>query len=276
MSERTCSIEDCNDPYLARGWCRMHYARWRATGDPGQAAPLRRAAGSWGPCATQDCGGRARRNGLCNACSAKARRAGAGTCTIDECGSRADARGVCGKHYQQIRNGKLDHPAAAEIRRDTPCSIDDCELPVYARGLCNMHWSRGHRLGDPGEAQPRRRKYTPGQTCAIGTCPRRPRWAGYCESHARRFKRFDLTEDEFLGLIKRQNNRCAICKTAEPCGTGDWAIDHDHVTGQVRGLLCNRCNPAIGLLMDDPEIIAAAARYITKHRQMRLFGPAAQ
>jgi hypothetical protein len=40
------------------------------------------------------------------------------------------------------------------------------------------------------------------------------------------------------------------------------------VTGQVRGLLCNNCNRGIGYLGDDPEIIKAAARYVTKHRQL--------
>jgi UDP-N-acetyl-D-mannosaminuronic acid transferase (WecB/TagA/CpsF family) len=43
------------------------------------------------------------------------------------------------------------------------------------------------------------------------------------------------------------------------------------VTGQVRGLLCGKCNSAIGLLGDDPEVIKAAARYVAKHRQMVLF-----
>jgi len=89
----------------------------------------------------------------------------------------------------------------------------------------------------------------------------------------RRFRRFGVTEAELDALLARQKNRCAICKSSKPYGSGDWAIDHDHVTGQVRGLLCSKCNLALGLFGDDPKVIAAAQRYISRHRQMQMFGP---
>jgi hypothetical protein len=47
-------------------------------------------------------------------------------------------------------------------------------------------------------------------------------------------------------------------------------VDHDHVSGHVRGLLCSHCNRAIGLLSDDPKVIEAAASYVRKNRQMKL------
>ena len=98
--------------------------------------------------------------------------------------------------------------------------------------------------------------------------------ASYCASHAKRFRKFGITAEELAALLLKQNGRCAICRTKEPSGSGDWAIDHDHVTGQVRGLLCTRCNLAIGLLRDDPKVITAALRYVERHRQMQMFGPA--
>lgn len=91
----------------------------------------------------------------------------------------------------------------------------------------------------------------------------------------RTLARYGLTPAEYDGLVKRQRNRCAICRTTKvggpPTRSGYWHIDHDHVTGQVRGLLCGKCNTAIGLLQDDPDILAAATRYVAKHRQMELF-----
>ena len=273
MTEATCSIEGCDSRVLARGWCQRHYYHWKRHGDPGPARGWR-PRGAFGACATDGCNGVARRNGLCDSCSAKARRAKAGGCIIGGCRSRADARGLCGKHYQQIRNGVLDHPLAEEIRRDVPCSVDDCDGLAYARGFCNMHWSRNHRLGDPGEAEARRTVYVPGQVCAVAGCERAPRWRQYCASHAKRLHKFGVSAEEVADILLSQNGRCAICRAKEPSGSGDWAIDHDHVTGQVRGLLCSRCNLAIGLLQDDPKVIAAALRYVERNRQMRLFGPA--
>lgn len=274
MADRICSVAGCTKPNLARGLCGMHYMRVRNHGTPGPAACQKRPPGSREECATEDCGKPARRNGLCDSCSAKARRAGAGDCTISGCTGRADSRGLCGKHYQQVRNGTLAHPLAAEILRETPCAVNGCEQAVYARSLCNMHWVRNWRLGDPGEAERRKVRWTSGQQCAVSYCERPPRWGVYCGSHARRFRRFGITEAELDALLARQKNRCAVCKSKAPYGSGDWHIDHDHVTGQVRGLLCSKCNTGIGMLNDDPKVITAALRYVTRHRQMQMFGPA--
>lgn len=66
-------------------------------------------------------------------------------------------------------------------------------------------------------------------------------------------------------MLARQNGRCAICNR-EPFGR--WTtfyIDHDHTTGKVRGLLCQKCNAGIGLLMDSIPILFLAIRYLTNH-----------
>lgn len=63
-----------------------------------------------------------------------------------------------------------------------------------------------------------------------------------------------------------QNDLCAICgkpETAERSGkVMPLSIDHCHVTNQVRALLCHRCNKAIGLMLDDPVRLRAAADYV--------------
>jgi hypothetical protein len=48
-----------------------------------------------------------------------------------------------------------------------------------------------------------------------------------------------------------------------------WRVDHNHETGQVRGLLCDCCNLGIGYMQDDPDILMAAARYVMKGRQKK-------
>lgn len=83
-------------------------------------------------------------------------------------------------------------------------------------------------------------------------------------------RRHGLTRADYDRMLAEQHGCCAICGKAEPGGNGRWHIDHDHVSGQVRGLLCNNCNRGIGYFGDDPEVIKAAARYVTKHRQLEL------
>jgi hypothetical protein len=64
---------------------------------------------------------------------------------------------------------------------------------------------------------------------------------------------------------------CAICGTTENPGgrsrAGVFHIDHDHETGRVRGLLCSRCNTALGYMDDDPTKLRDAADYLERWRE---------
>lgn len=71
-------------------------------------------------------------------------------------------------------------------------------------------------------------------------------------------KVYGLTREQHDELLARQGNTCAIC--ALPMER--IHIDHDHATGEVRGLLCPKCNQAIGLLQDSADIALAAAHYL--------------
>ena len=51
-----------------------------------------------------------------------------------------------------------------------------------------------------------------------------------------------LTGDEYRTILAHQGGRCAICQWARGTGKKKLAIDHDHKTGLVRGLLCSQCN----------------------------------
>lgn len=65
----------------------------------------------------------------------------------------------------------------------------------------------------------------------------------------------------FYRLLRLQRDVCAICK--EKCKTGkNLAVDHDHDQGNVRGLLCARCNMILGSVKDDPDLLRDMARYL--------------
>ncbi len=81
------------------------------------------------------------------------------------------------------------------------------------------------------------------------------------------FGEFGATHAEVDAMLRDQQGRCAICRTDRPGAADEWCIDHDHVTGHVRGLLCGSCNLAIGLLKDDPTVLDTAANYIRIHCQ---------
>lgn len=81
-----------------------------------------------------------------------------------------------------------------------------------------------------------------------------------CRSLTKRAARYGIDPDEFRRLYRLQGGRCAICKK-QP-GVKGLSVDHCHTTGAIRGLLCGRCNTAIGLMHDDPDILRAAIEYL--------------
>ena len=79
----------------------------------------------------------------------------------------------------------------------------------------------------------------------------------------RLIKAYNLTRAAYDAKLAEQNGGCAIC--GNQCKTGrTLAVDHCHVTGQVRGLLCANCNRGIGWLQDDQTLIRAALEYVMK------------
>lgn len=76
---------------------------------------------------------------------------------------------------------------------------------------------------------------------------------------------YGITPDDYAAFFSAQNGRCAICGTDTPSKRRVFFdVDHCHTTGKVRGLLCEVCNRAIGLLKDSPEMLRRAADYLEK------------
>jgi hypothetical protein len=89
------------------------------------------------------------------------------------------------------------------------------------------------------------------------------------EIHLR--NKFGLTPQEYDRILEAQGGVCALCERPPTPGIS-LHVDHDHATGEIRGLLCMRCNNALGLFGEDPDVLKRAARYATsdaKHRSSR-------
>ena len=74
---------------------------------------------------------------------------------------------------------------------------------------------------------------------------------------------YGITQDGYDRMLTEQGGVCAICGTTNPGGRyGCLVVDHNHATGKVRGLLCDRCNKGAGFFNDDPELLDKAVAYL--------------
>jgi hypothetical protein len=77
---------------------------------------------------------------------------------------------------------------------------------------------------------------------------------------------YNIDINDYNNMLTLQVSGCTICGKSITENGKALAVDHDHETGAVRGLLCNSCNTALGLFNDNPELLRKAADYIEKHK----------
>lgn len=86
-------------------------------------------------------------------------------------------------------------------------------------------------------------------------------------------QRYGITYDDYEAMLADQGGLCAVCGLPnEQFDTvkGEMRrlhVDHDHETGKVRGLLCSKCNFALGCVRDSPEILGSLVRYLEDHSE---------
>lgn len=89
----------------------------------------------------------------------------------------------------------------------------------------------------------------------------------YSRNH--KYVRYGITNDQYKEMFLSQNGTCFICKQPETLkdkrGIRSLAVDHDHSNGQVRSLLCSKCNRGIGCFNDNSELMIQASQYVTFH-----------
>lgn len=242
---KTCSVSDCGSRLVARGYCSKHYRRFMKWGDP-------LCAGWINP----------------------------PTCSVEGCDKPTDRRAMCSMHYSRAkRHGSLEKPSRPRPVNGGRCSVGDCPHPAKSRGMCGSHYAKFRRTGEPGHWW----SYVPrnsGGALHCFTCEQgkpsedfydNPRRAGYkitrckaCVASASRKsalqRRYGLTEDEVAAMTSSQGG-CGICGDAE----ARLVVDHDHSTGAVRELLCDRCNTTLGRVLDDASLLESMIEYLKRH-----------
>jgi hypothetical protein len=86
--------------------------------------------------------------------------------------------------------------------------------------------------------------------------------------------RYGIGLNEYNQILQNQDNKCAICKTTDPKGRKSgrggavevFYVDHDHKTGNVRGLLCNICNRTMGYIGENSGVLEEMIKYLEQHK----------
>ena len=124
-------------------------------------------------------------------------------------------------------HAQLDHEYVAYIARGKSNGCVEC----------NRRRERAWRAADPARAR---------KSAQIG--------------HLRYLYGIDV--DEYNEMFARQGGRCAVCNELPLEGGKRLGVDHDHMTGKIRGLLCARCNLTLGFVVDNPQLLASLANHI--------------
>ena len=82
-----------------------------------------------------------------------------------------------------------------------------------------------------------------------------------------RKRRYGMSVHEIAAWLAEQGGCCAICQQPLSVATRQCHVDHDHMTGANRGILCSGCNTGIGLLRDDAELLRAAEAYLDRAKR---------
>ncbi len=114
-------------------------------------------------------------------------------------------------------------------------------------------------------------RYTTCKTCAKVPTAVAAAW--------RRKRKYGLTADAHAAILSAQNALCGVCGNPEYRVRLGKAlplhVDHDHKTGEVRGLLCTDCNLGVGRFKDSPKLLRAAAAYLEKYGERNIADRAA-
>lgn len=183
------------------------------------------------------------------------------SCVIDECRRLCIARQMCSLHYQRWR--KHNDPRMVPINRGnrTPRVLPerrtclDCGL-----NAAREEFPRGRNVCRPCQ-NARQTSWKAANPDKVQACKNRNMGTTRERERRRRASRKGIDPDAVDAYRSGHSGRCDICDN--PCPSGrDLAVDHDHGSGQFRGLLCMWCNNGLGQFRDDPSLLAAAIGYL--------------
>lgn len=165
-----------------------------------------------------------------------------------ECENELEIRDWCRRCYYRLRRaGKLPPRPKRVTNVDEGTRKGDCS--IHGRVTIRLRDRRGRveiscRKCDAGRPEAARERH---ERRRVEQSKRLNGWED------------DYSQGDYEAAVMRLGGRCEICREIPDAAL---CIDHDHETKLVRGLLCSKCNAALGLLRDDPDVVEEAARYL--------------
>ena len=150
-------------------------------------------------------------------------------------------------------------------------SIDREAKRAYSRKYYQEHKGMWNKKTPEQRAKynaNRRAKYATDPECKQQAKAKAREWqnANPEKRKAQRLREFGISLEEFNQIMQKQGSCCAICGYSDQSNKKFFPmVDHDHVSGKVRGLLCSNCNQAIGKFKDDITIIESAISYLRRN-----------
>ncbi len=179
------------------------------------------------------------------------------TCAATECVSPVRSRNatLCEKHYMRWRRyGSFDSKQPEGIGRCLQCGTVFGPETNTRKRFCSSRCSARYNRGRSDKPMVCRfcGKQRPGRS-DLQYCSER------CARSSHTAAEHGLSPEAYQQLLRQQGGRCAACRSLP---STFFHIDHSHTTGQVRSILCDRCNPALGKLHDDPRRAYQLAAYL--------------
>jgi hypothetical protein len=223
-------------------------------------------------------------------------------CEVPDCAGAIVAHGLCEKHYRRVRRhgdvnhgrpkgygAKASHPFYGRwksMTRNSGGGVDsrwsDFWLFVQDVGQCPSDQHRLYRIENSkrwSKDNYQWRKNISDERDAADRLSHAEYQRAYIMKRPDVLKRahlkkhYGLMLERFNEMRAAQGDVCAICckgEFAKHAVTGEpraLAVDHDHSSGQIRGLLCTNCNKGVGCFRDDPALLRAAIAYLESHAQ---------
>ena len=104
--------------------------------------------------------------------------------------------------------------------------------------------------------------------CTVSRVKERDRTHPHIKREQHLKRRYNITLEEYSQILDSQGGCCATCGTKEPGGRWkSFAVDHDHKTGKVRGMLCKSCNIALGEVYDNLTTLENMIKYLNEQNE---------